>query len=491
MDKEIKLEFKNYKLFQDRTFNLEAFNVYLVSGINDSGKTSLITSLQEMYGIFALTNDPVTTGSTEGSKTFTIPDKEGNMVTVKHTYDRSKAKGKFVAFDKDGTPYRQVGEIRELLGSYSRITTEQFFDKAKTAPGRKEIVNEYFVQFLTDTEISSLNKLKDLEIVNYDMRTDAKKEVDLVEKRMGDYKPTAGDEEMIEKKVNSDKLLKQLKHDRNDIALLDKNLEILNERGDSLQEKLDTLEFNYAELIDDKKVDLGEMKEEEKGLERKLKKLQEEIAETEKFLATPDEDHKNKVDGIRKLIIENDKEVDNAKEKAGNPDMTLEALDERITKGDKLMNDIAICESRTGTYNEAKKDYEEALKEWEGLDQKVEESRAKIKQIYASSSLPSGVQIEDDTFTLNGFEFSETQISESKAKLVIAEIMCQVDTAPLLVMGNAAAFGKERLNELCSLAEKHNKIMFLEKVVDDIEDVRVVGVVYNKELSENKPEKLF
>lgn len=491
MEKEIKLEFRNYKLFQDQTFELGDYNIFMIEGDNETGKTSLITALQEMFLVQALTDDPVTTGATEGSKTFHIPDKNGDMVTIKHTYDRSKAKGRFVAFDKDGTPYRQVGEIRELLGSYSRITTEQFFDKAKTAQGRREIVNDYFVQFLTDTEIDALRKARDLEIVNYDMRTNVKKGLDLVEQKMLDYKPTKGDEELIAKKLDSDKLLKKLKHDRDGIKLLDKNLQVLEERGDRLGERLEDLKTDKAQEIKGSEGAVADLKSDIEELERNLAQSKDFLKKYEEFLSDPDKEYKPGMDAIKKQIKENDEAIEAEKEKAGNPDMTLEQLDKRIETGDKLMKGIAVCESRITNYTKAKEDFEDAEKGWKELDQKVEKYRGEIKGIYANSSLPSGVQIEDDTFTLNGYEFSAEQISESKAKLVIAEIMCQVDTAPLLVMGNAAAFGKERLNELCALAEKHNKIMFLEKVVDDIEDVRVVGVVYNKEISEDKPDKLF
>jgi len=108
MEKEIVLSFHNYKIFQDREFNLGEYNIFLVTGKNESGKTTIITALQEMFGAISLTDDPVTTGSSEGSKTFVIPDKDGNMVTIKHTYDKTKARGKFVAFNEDGTPFRQV-----------------------------------------------------------------------------------------------------------------------------------------------------------------------------------------------------------------------------------------------------------------------------------------------------------------------------------------------------------------------------------------------
>jgi len=483
MEKEIQLTFHNYKLLQDSEFNLGDYNIFMVEGKNDAGKTSLVTAIQEIYGVTSLTDDPVTTGATEGHKTFKIPDKDGNMVTVKHSFDRSKAKGRFVAFDKDGTPYRQVGEIRELLGSYSRITTEQFFDKAKTAHGRREIINDYFIQFLTDTEIASLKKAQGIVAVNYDMRTDKKRSLETAELTMLNYKLTASEEEMVAKKIESDKLLKTLKADRDRVKFFDQNMRVLTERGASLKEKLQIMDENHEQLVTDVSQGLIDLRDEREELLKRVKAVEDKITESEKFMADPESDYRGIAEGVKKQIKENDEAIEAEVEKAGNADMNLTELDKRIEAGDKLMNGIAVCESKKENYGKAKQDFQDTEKEWKELDQKIEMYRGQIKQIYAGSSIPTGVQIEDDTFTLNGFEFSAEQISESKAKLVIAEIMCQVDTSPLLVMGNAAAFGKERLNELCRLAEKHNKIMFLEKVVEDIEDVRVVGVVYNKEIS--------
>ncbi len=486
MEKEIKLVYKNYKLFSDKEFNLKDFNVYLVTGKNGVGKTSLVTSLQEIYGVVSLTNDPITTGSTEGSKTFTIPDKDGNMVTIKHTYDKTKAKGKFVAFDEDGTPFRKVEEIRELLGSYSRITTEQFFDKAKTPEGRRTIVDEYFIQFLTEGEIVALRKAKGLEEVHYNLRAETKKRLDATELHMLNYKPTVFEKEMMGKKLESDKLLKTLRHDRDGVALFDKNMQILNERDRNLRENLTTLETEVDTRIINAKESVVGFKKELEELEKRVFVTKACIKNTEEFLQDPNKEYKDKIDGFKKQELENDKAIALEKEKAGNPDITLADLDKRIAAGDKLISEIAICESRMKDYKRAKGEFEDTGTEWQSHDEKVHGYRRDIRDIYTSSSLPDGVQIENDTFTLNGFEFSAEQISESKAKLVIAEIMCQVDTSPLLVMGNAASFGKERLNELCGLAEKYNKIMFLEKVVDEIEDVRVVGIVYNKDVSEDE-----
>jgi len=489
MSKEIVLEFTNYKLFKEKTFNLENFNIYLISGPNESGKTSVLTALQEMYGVFPLTSDPLTTGTTEGSKTFQIPDKEGNIVTVKHTYDRSKAKGRFVAFDKDGTPLRKVGEIRELLGTYSRITTEQFFDKAKTAEGRREIINDYFVKFLTEEEIVALRKQKDLEVVSFDARTAAKKDVDDAEKKVQEYKLTPSEEQLLAQKTASQKLLANLRGQRDSIKLLDSNLKVLQERDASLQDKLDDIESYVQEAVVKTETQLPEMREELEELELQVKQLKENIKDSEDFLKDPFAKRKDEIDGLKKQIAENKAEIEKEKKEAGDPDMTLEKLDERLSKGEKMMGEIAICESRSANYEKAKTEFDAANKAWQDLDDKVAGARKSVEDIYANSALPPGVKIEDDTFTLNGFEFSETQISESKAKLVIAEIMCKVDTSPLLIMGNAGSFGEERLNELCSLAEKHNKIMFLEKVLDDEEEVKVVGVVYNKKISTNQ--KLF
>ena len=484
--KEITLQFTNYKLFEKKTFELSDYNVFLVEGPNSAGKTTLITALQEMFLVSALTTDPVTTGAHEGSKTFQIPDKDGNIVTVQHTYDRSKAKGKFVAFDKDGNPLRKVGEIRELLGTYTRLTTEQFFDMAKTAEGRRRIISDYFVQFLTPEELGSLKKLQDLEGVNYDMRTDAKKKLDSAEERMLDYKLTPADEELLTHKVAAHKRLNQLKTSRDDVKLFDHNIKLLEERDRNLQEQIETIEEGLADDIMGIQEDLDTWQAELKDLERQMVFLKGKIKGAEEFLKNPGAETKDKVDGLKKLLKENRDEMEQKRKEATAPDMTLEVLDASIAKGEKMLSDIAICESRKESYEKAEKEYLETKENWEALDKKVEQARGNIKALYASSALPSGVQIEDDTFTLNGYEFSETQISESKAKLVIAEIMCQVDTSPLLVMGNAGSFGQDRLNELCGLAEKHNKIMFLEKVVDDTEDVRVVGIVHNKVTKEDK-----
>lgn len=485
MEKEIVLEFRNYKMLADSKFNLNDFNIYLVEGKNESGKSTVLTALQEIYLVSPLVSDPVTSGAAEGSKTFQIPDCNGDIVTVKHTFDRKNHRGKFVAFDKNGSPLRKVSEIRNLLGSYSRITTEQFFDKARTAEGRRDIVENYFSKFLSDTELADLKKQKDLEQVNYDLRTEAKKELDLAEKRLQDNKLTPAEEDLLSKKESSQKLLKELREQRDTIVNMGSTLKVLTEREKNIQEKIDSIEETVADGIAQAKERLPQTEQEIVSLEERLKELKKQVQHYKNLIRDPYMDNKDELDGLKKQKKEAAEEIKKERDKVSVPDADLNVIEDRISKGENMISHIAICESKKEKQAKVILEVQESSAKWEGLDLKVRKARSDVRNIYEHSSLPSGVQIEDDTFTLEGFDFSETQISESKAKLVIAEIMCQVDTAPLLVMGNAGSFGEGRLNDLCKLAEKHNKIMFLEKVVEELDEVKVVGVVYNKTTNNN------
>jgi hypothetical protein len=101
--------------------------------------------------------------------------------------------------------------------------------------------------------------------------------------------------------------------------------------------------------------------------------------------------------------------------------------------------------------------------------------------ILSNSNLPEGLVIESDSeFTYNGFNFSETEISESEAQLLLAKLTIPIYDGPYFRMGNADIYGKKALKELNELANKYGKVLAMEKVDDNTDDVYVECLVYDE-----------
>jgi len=140
-------------------------------------------------------------------------------------------------------------------------------------------------------------------------------------------------------------------------------------------------------------------------------------------------------------------------------------------------------------YSVNKEKFDTLNMELEKLETEITTRRNRVIEIYTNSKLPAGITINEDSFSFHGYDFSKEQVSESEAKLAIAELMCQIDTAGLIVLGNAAVFGKDRMDQICEIAKKYNKKVFLERVIDDLDEVRLVGIVDVTETKEQTETK--
>jgi len=59
--------------------------------------------------------------------------------------------------------------------------------------------------------------------------------------------------------------------------------------------------------------------------------------------------------------------------------------------------------------------------------------------------------------------------------LAIVKLMFNISDCKIIIVGNTGNWGGPRLQKLGEECEKHEKIAFLTRIIDEAEDVRVVG----------------
>src|SRR4030042_97685 len=448
--KEIILEFKNYKLLKNEKFDLSNYMVYCFEGRNGIGKSSAITGLEELISAMAFTVQPVTGGEKEGWKKVIWEGVDGKLYTIEHTFDVKNGKGKFVAYNDKAEQITSVTKIRELLGTYSRITVDQFFEKANTAPGRRELINNFFNKILTNEERTEIQTCKAYAEKAYDERTEYGRTMKIIEPML------------IELTDEQLKTVDRLPEAREKVKL---RREQLNQRREL---KRDFESINHD--IEDLKHNILLIKEIGKTWfpDDTYQKWDKILTDTENTFIIFSKNYKEK------------KETDLPSE---------EDLTNMILRAEKIIEEGSVFHARQSQYLVNKEKYDHFKERYNEAEEIINTKRARIKEIYVNSKLPAGITIEDDGFSFHGYDFSKEQVSESEAKLAIAELMCQIDTAGLIVLGNAAIFGKERMEQICEIAKKYNKKVFLERVVDDLDEVRLVGIVDVTDIKESSKTK--
>lgn len=440
--KDINFEFifklENYKNIENLNLKLNDYNVLLIEGENETGKTSLVTSIMEAHMGKSLTEEALTRGTEKGFVEHTIKDKNGNPVLVKQTLKKD-GKSKFIAIDSKGNTISKVSEFEELLGKYFPISVQDFFNLAKTVPGRKEIVDKYLINLFSKVQRERLTFI-DAHIsekvgVTYLKRRDINASIKALEDSIGTNVIPDEDLKLLENETVAKELLKKLQVE---LSTMDDSIRSLKQIT-SLRDDLKAYISKSIMLLPrDKKV-----------LEPYYNDLEATLVQLQSYI-----DSFDKIDTI--------------------------SLKERIEKGQAVLDKITSVKAKVEVNTTSKTKLDTYIIERDKLQKEIDELKEEKKNIYSSSALPKGLSIEDDGFTIEGFNLSDTQLSFSKVGLIFAEIMMNIMNSNLLVMGNAGEYGTKRLNELCALAKKYNKTVLLTRVVDDLKDIRVVGCINNE-----------
>ena len=98
-------------------------------------------------------------------------------------------------------------------------------------------------------------------------------------------------------------------------------------------------------------------------------------------------------------------------------------------------------------------------------------AKEEIKLIYSNSSLPAGLELDEDTITLNGFVLDETTTSNTETRLAIVELLCKLNTSGFVNIGDFSLYDTTSKKYLLDFAKKNNMIFIGQKVTNDDETI--------------------
>jgi len=460
--RKIGFEIKNYKRIKELNVPLSECDVVIVSGKNMDGKSSLINGIFENLTLKNLSNEPLSRGASSGEKSVIIEDKNGKEIKIVHTFEKKSPMGSFYAI-QDGKKIASVEKIRELIGECNKYTIYDFFVMCRSTDGRRKFISEILMKMLNKEQSDRIEEInKEINTKNgltYIKRRDANRALETLNNT-----PMLTKEE--EETLTKEEAYKATIKETNDtIELANKNL--------SLVVNVNSYIFN----IPGSGLSSSLTKEQITFKSEELKTLLQTIIDSETRILEYKEIINNQEAKLKQVI--ND---------AKNNESYKTAL--------QALLDIDKIKYKKESFVGIKSQIDALTKEIEGLNKKLSDMSEEKDAILNKSNLPEGLVIETESdFTYNGFNFSENDISESEAQLLLAKLTIPIYDGPYFRMGNADIYGKNALAELTELAAKHGKILAMERVNDDLTEVFVECTVYDEDsenITQNKPgDKIF
>lgn len=476
---DIVMRLRNLKAAGTKSFNIPT-DKHLIAfkGNNKTGKTTILKTILGCYRGEAYGDDVITHGENDAFVSLEhMPGPDG----VKYTLhmEATKKKIKFEAINEEtGEKIKKVTEMRKFF-NVSEMTIEDFFFKAQSAKGKKEIIEI----IKTIVKKKDPKKYEEIEVIEekikprtgelYLNQSDAIKNFDKL--KLLEPDPLTEDEKSI---LNYDTVIienhkKFIEREKNLKKALNEFTEIKNLAKDLKVEK-DT-EIHSLEMLmqkSDMKIEaIDEKKEQIKKLQAEINDLEEENEATLKSIKEKEEYIKNNIDA---KIEELRPKYDEAKKAVEENDFDTEEIREEHQESIENYDDLIEVQKKVKEKEKWKEDFQKALSKKNEAEMNLRNARMDLKNIYASIDLPFDFIIEDDDIFINGLTISDANQSRAEMKIIATLIMIYHNNAPVIVMGELSDFDQKHLNILINILKKSGYLMFADEVVREPQDMKVV-----------------
>lgn len=436
----IKLSIKNYKLIKDLDVELQDSNVYIVSGQNEVGKSSVLEAFKSLIKAKNDTKVPVRHGAKETEIIGIIEDNKGNTysVTMEAT---DTGKIKFTMVSKEGIKTTSVTSIRDVF-AYQDFTAEEFVSWGTTAEGRRK-QSEIFLQCLDEETQKLYNEILLKEKGYYDTRTPIIYDISHYTKRLKELNITDEQKELLENDYVQ--VLEQI----NTIKEEADKAKLSNTKIDSIKSQIKEIDDAYQNASNDIINNLKSVDEQIKTLNKRKEELLETGNDYDRRYKTRTEQLNEELKSYTEIKFDQEKY-----------DKAL-AMEKLIRDAEYVYNDYKLTNDKLKELEVKKK----------VLDSKVDEMRDMKKDIIKSNPILEDIAIEEDgIYIVNGdtvLPFSDTQIATSKQMIIAAKILLKLNSNfPILLIGRGESLDRSKMDQLHKLAEENKAIIVLEKVTE-------------------------
>lgn len=466
------LYFENYKLFAEKEVEINPdANIVLVTGDNESGKSTIINAVKEAYSLCRITPIPLMDGENEGSFRIDITDKNGESLTIVYEF-WANSSGKFYAI-KNGKKITTIKDIRDIIGSCTIYTVPELSLKMRNSDERKKVIEEIIKPIAGETNINELLYL-DAKIKSvFDERRDIGRDLKSLENTLDKFKVS---EEELKKLSESSTLLKERETYEAKFAELKSMFDEYEETKKELfnAETLYNQEVaSYESLISLKKSQVVSIDNELEELEkRKASLLEERNRLTEEINTKPVYKNEITINTIISRFSELQKKVESQ-------ETIYTFFKEQLDSIDNKLTEIEPIRIKQSSITPIKEEYDRVNGKYVEKDNELKELREKQKKIIETLNLPAGLSIADNSIEIDDLPFDDSQISESSMYLALVELLCRINTSRFIAAGSYSMYNKERLGKLIDIAKKYNKQIWLEHVVEGQVEADVKCIINN------------
>ena len=469
---------QNYKKIKHLLAEFASGNIYFVKASNNSGKTSFLQAFLSTLQGKNTNKKALSFGTVEGSVTTRILDfqgKDNENYTIK--FDMAEGKDdKFVIIRPDTTIGKKVTDITSIF-QYNSFTVDDWFAWGATADGRR----------------------KQAKILLAMLPAEAQKEFEEIEAKINPRNGT-----MFEERRKANIVYDTLFTSFNQIIFTENELKML-EMGQQWQDDSQALikkKDDALKLL----ANNGPLLQHIESLKNTLQRFKDDKARKEQDYADFVKNTKDRIEQYKQSIVTLEGQITSAEEETQSiirgfdtsiekAEITLKAEEEKLPKESpdvaKLEADIATRKpyddilttaiAKKKNQDEKRVELQAAFDKKEKLTADIEDLRTKKQNIIVEAKMPvDNIVIQSDEVlyvdpdTKEELPFSEENVSYSRGGLIVAQIMLAVNKQlPILMVGKAAEYDTQSLDQLAELAAANDAIIILDKVVQGKEELTI------------------
>ena len=453
----------NYRLLKDLKVQFQTGNLYFVKGGNEIGKTSFINLLNDMFSAKASTDNTVSFGEEKGEtemKLINFKGIQGNNLVLKYEYGKTD---KFSLIMPDGRVTRKTTEIRDIF-KYQKMDVDTFFSLGLTAEGRRkqaEFIRNIIPKEINDkiTEIDSL--INERNGTLFEQRRILNQEIKALQNILTEKQLTEKESENLEIREQYIKDTEVLKKEYAEMEVQ----KALSEKDDT-SSKLESIkeEIKSAnDRIKNNNLNIAQMEEQIESLKRQIKASKDSIKKDEEYIKIKEKEEAKLLETSKETTFDKDK---------------FEKLGERIKTREKNTLILNNIQSKYTDLINTQASIQTKIEEKNKVENELQEKREEKVKLIELARLPEKLSIVDNELLYNSegnfLPFNEDNVSYAKGGKEIIRLIAEVNKdLPIIVIGKAAEYDPDTLDELSKIAKEYNMAL----ICDYVEQGRDLEIV--------------
>jgi DNA repair exonuclease SbcCD ATPase subunit len=442
--------FKNIEQF-DKSFD---GGVYLVTGSNEIGKTTLINAIVSLL-TGERSSNLLQTGKENGYAKMVVGN-DGKEYNIEVRMTENNPKGSLTITDQEGMKSNTITGLQKLFG-YTNFDAYDFVAMSKTAEGRRSQV-EYVKQLLTNEAKTRIVEI-DSSLADLDVSRKTKNILlrNMVERLKGVPEDAKDYGEMVEVELFYKKK-EEAKESNSDIEKGEEKVRLATQRLNSYDAEIVQIKEENTKSVQSKMKQIENLREQ-------IRLIEEEVLEEEQKLSEGiSEIETNRIKG-QKIV------TDGTKWLSEQVAINIDGIDSEIQEGIEHNKKHALY-SEVSKLEETKTKTEQ---EHDKIKSDIKTLLTEKETIIKNSDLPiDGLSFTDEGLFLNDIQFKHGEVSTSQEMEVAVKLMIALNPkVKVFRIAQGESLDERKLKSIVDFANENKLQGFIEQVQRNQDDLIV------------------